>query len=246
MFDFSGKIALITGAASGIGQATARYFHTCGAKLVLADINLAALRTLAEEIDPDGRRLATIAYDASNPEHAEAAVALAVARFGKIDHLVTAAGIYETQLADQMSDAQWRRMMSINLDGVFFLCRRAIGAMNDGGAIVAVASIAAHQGGSHAHAHYGATKGGVLALARGLARDFAPQVRVNAVSPGTIDTPMIAQNLALLGEQYRQSIPLKRYGRPSEIASVIAFLCSDAASYVTGEAIIVSGGIYMG
>jgi 3-oxoacyl-[acyl-carrier protein] reductase len=245
MSEFSGETVLITGAASGIGRATAEYFHDRGANVAVADVNVAALEELAADLGPAKGGLAVIGYDASDPDSADNAVKRTTELFGNIDHLVVGAGIYEAQTADQMSDAQWRRMMSINLDGVFYLCRRAIPLMNDGGAIVTVASIAAHQGGTYAHTHYGAAKGGVLAFARGLARDLAPRIRVNAVSPGTIDTPMIAENLGKLGEQYKKTIPLGRFGRPSEVASVIAFLCSDAASYVTGETIIVSGGLYM-
>lgn len=246
MFDFKGKNSLITGAASGIGMATAEYFFNCGANVVLADLNLAALEVLAGRLDPEHKRIATIEYDAASAENAEMAVQHAFSRFGKIDHLVAAAGIYESQTADLLTDEQWRRMMAVNLDGVFYITRRAIPLMNEGGAIVTVASIAAHQGGTFSHSHYGATKGGVLAYTRGLARDLAPRIRANTVSPGTIETPMASQMIARGGDRLRETIPMRRFGKPSEIASVAAFLCSDAASYVTGEAIIVSGGLYMG
>ena len=246
MFDFRGKNAIVTGAASGIGQATAEYFYACGANVVLADRNLPALQATANRLEPAGQRVAVSAYDAADPASAEALIAKATEHFGKIDHVAACAGIYEEQLADQMTDEQWRRTLSINLDGVFYLTRRAIPSMNDGGAIVAIASTAAHQGGTFAHAHYGASKGGVLAYVRGLSRDLAPRIRVNAVSPGMIETPMVATNIARAGEQIRSNIPMGRFGRPSEVASVIAFLCSDAASYVSGETIIISGGLYMG
>jgi 3-oxoacyl-[acyl-carrier protein] reductase len=141
-----------------------------------------------------------------------------------------------------MTDEQWRRMIAINLDGVFYMTRRAIPFMNKGGAIVALSSMSGHKGGSYAHAHYGATKGGILAYVRGLARDVGPDIRVNSVSPGLIDTPMLPASAV---EQQLGSIPLARIGKPSEVASVVAFLCSDAASYITGETIIISGGLYM-
>ena len=246
MFDFSGKNALITGAASG-SASTARYFHACGAKLLLADINMSGLKERAKEFAPTQERIELCEYDASRPESADQAIAQATRFFGQLDYLATCAGIYEDQVADQMSDAQWRRTMSINLDGVFYITRRAIPVMREGAAIVTVASVAAHQGGSLTHSHYGATKGGVLAYTRGLARDIAPRIRVNAVSPGMVDTPMIARNVERLGDaQIKTRVPMGRVGKPSEIASVIAFLCSDAASYVTGETIIVAGGYYMG
>lgn len=246
MFDFVGKHALITGAASGIGRATAEYFHTCGASVVAADINQPALEQLGKGIDPAGSRFAAVKYDASRPGDAAAAVELATGRFGKLDHLVVCAGIYDEQAIDRMTDEDWRRTISVNLDGVFYITRRALPAMNDGGAIVTVASIAAHKGSNPGHAHYGASKGGVLAYTRSLARDVAPRIRVNAVSPGTIETPMTVRMVERGGESFMKAIPLGRLGKPSEIASIAAFLCSDAASFVVGETIIASGGAYMG
>jgi 3-oxoacyl-[acyl-carrier protein] reductase len=245
-FDFSGKKALITGAGSGIGRATAEYFHRCGANVVIADMNAAAIEALANTLPPDGPRVLTIRYDASRPQDADAAVGLCVQHFGRLDFLVASAGIYEEVLANAMTDEQWHRTVATNLDGVFYANRRAIAVMQEGSAIVNVASVAGHQGASRAHAHYGATKGGVLALTRSLARDVGPRIRVNAVSPGTIDTPMNAINIARGGDDIIRRTPLGRFGQPSEVASVIAFLCSDAASFVTGETIIVAGGLYMG
>jgi 3-oxoacyl-[acyl-carrier protein] reductase len=246
MFDFGGKHAIITGAASGIGKATAEYFHGCGANVTIADRNLPALQAVARQIDALGARVEAVGYDAADPASAEALIAAAVARFGKIDHVAACAGIYEEQIVDQMTDEQWRRTLSINLDGVFYVTRRALPQMNDDGAIVAIASVAAHLGGSFAHAHYGASKGGVLSYVRSLAKDVAPRIRVNAVSPGMIETPMVAVNIARAGDQIREKTPMGRIGRPSEVASVIAFLCSEAASFVTGETILVAGGQYMG
>ena len=132
------------------------------------------------------------------------------------------------------------------MDGVFYITRSALRSMSRGSAIVNIASVAGHHGGSYAHAHYGASKGGVIGYTRGLAKEAGDRVRVNAVSPGTIDTPMTAENIARGGDQLRELIPLKRFGTPAAVASVIAFLCSDAASYITGETIIVAGGAYMG
>jgi 3-oxoacyl-[acyl-carrier protein] reductase len=241
MFDFRGKNALITGAASGIGRATGQYFFDCGANVVLADINLSGLETLAASLASPAR-VAVAQYDACVSKSADSVVALATERFGNIDYVVACAGINESQIADQMTDEQWHRMIGTNLDGVFFITRRAISAMNDGGAIVALSSMSGHRGGSYAHAHYGATKGGILAYTRGLAKDVAPRIRVNSLSPGLIDTPMLPAHAV---EKQLSGIPLGRIGKASEVASVAAFLCSDAASYITGETIIISGGLYM-
>lgn len=240
MFDFRGKSALVTGAASGIGRATAEYFHACGANVVMADINLSGLEAVAQGLG-NSNRLGLIQYDASEPSGADTVVAHATQLFGNIDYLAACAGINEDQIAVQMTDAQWRRMMAVNLDGVFYITRRAIPVMNKGGAIVALSSMSGMKGGSYAHAHYGATKGAIIAYTRGLARDVAPHIRVNSVAPGFIDTPMLPDR----ARQQNNTIPLGRVGRPSEVASVVAFLCSDAASYVTGETIIISGGLYM-
>jgi 3-oxoacyl-[acyl-carrier protein] reductase len=245
MFDFNGKTALITGAASGIGRATAEYFARCGANVVLADINSASLEQVAAEIDPEGDRSCAVPYDASSSASAAEAVAAAAARFGALDYLATCAGVYQQRPLPEMTDDDWRRTLSVNLDGVFYLIREAAGVMRDGGAIVTLASVAGHKGGTYGFAHYGASKGGIIALTRGVAQDLAPRIRANCVSPGLIETPMTVDLVRRLGEDIRKQILLGRYGRPSEIASVIAFLCSDAASFVNGEVIIASGGAYM-
>lgn len=127
------------------------------------------------------------------------------------------------------------RTINVNFNGVFYIVRQAIPVMSDGGAIVNMASQAAHLGGSITHGHYGATKGAILAFTRTLAKELGPRIRANAVSPGSIETPMIARNIATRGEEIVSRTPLRRLGKPEEIASVIAFLCSDAASFVTGE-----------
>lgn len=245
IFDFTGLTSVVTGAASGIGRETARYFYGCGAAVVLADLDESAGRAAAAALDPEGKRALAVRYDAGQPSDAGILVERTMQAFGRLDHLIANAGIYTDEPAAKMSDEAWRRTIQINLDGVFYLCRDANRVMTDGGAIVATASAAAHMGGSLGHAHYGASKGGVLALVRGLAREFGPRLRVNAVSPGTIDTPMVAGNRALLDPDLVASFALRRKGRPEEVASVIAFLCSDAASYVTGETIMVCGGSYM-
>jgi len=245
MFDFSGRTSIVTGAGSGIGRATAAYFHACGANVVLADIDETKASAAAHALDPAGVSAISVRYDAGQPGDAGMIVARTRATFGRLDHVVANAGIYTDAPAAEIGDDVWLRTIQINLDGVFFLCRDAGRVMEDGGSIVALASVAAHMGGSPGHAHYGASKGGVLALARGLARDFGPRLRVNAVSPGTIDTPMVA-GAPLVRPEVTSTFPLRRAGRPDEVASVIAFLCSDAASYVTGETIIVSGGSYIG
>jgi 3-oxoacyl-[acyl-carrier protein] reductase len=245
MFDFSQRTLLLTGAAGGIGRAIAEVFLDGGAYVVLADRDEAGAIKAAQAIDPSGKRTEAVKLEASDPADVERAVARCLERFGRLDFLVTAAAIFEDHPFETMSDAEWHRTIAANLDSVFYACRRAVPAMRDGGAIVNLASEAAHTGGSPMHAHYGATKAGVLAFTKTIARELAPRIRVNAVSPGTIDTPMVAR---WLEERpgYVETIPMRRLGTPKDVAQAVAFLCSDAAGYITGTTIHVNGGGYVG
>lgn len=247
MFDFHGKVLLVTGGGSGIGRATAEYFAKCGANVLLADINAEAAKSVCTTIDASGRKARSVVYNASKPEDAQAAIDECKKQFGRLDFLVPCAGIYDDGLIEELTDEQWLRTISINLNGVFFLVRRAVSEMSDGGAIVMMTSQAAHHGGSVGHGHYGATKGGLLAFCRTLAKELGHRgIRSNAVSPGTIDTPMLSEKLVMTGDGAVNSTPLGRYGQPHEVASVVAFLCSEASSYITGEVILVTGGSYIG
>jgi 3-oxoacyl-[acyl-carrier protein] reductase len=244
MYTFDGRTLLLTGANGGIGRAIAAMFYQYGANLLLTDLDEPALRQFADTLDSTGERVVTLRMDSANPEDASSAVALALERFGGIDFLVPSAGLYEAQPFREMQDAQWRRTLSVNLDGVFYLCQRAADALCEGSAIVNLTSVAAHRG-AYYNAHYSASKGGLLSLTRSLARELGPTTRVNAVSPGIIETPMTASLIRTRGADSIEQTPLRRLGQPQEIASAVAFLCSAAASFITGEVLHVNGGLYI-
>ncbi|MER9177414.1 SDR family oxidoreductase [Mesorhizobium sp. M0955] len=240
------QVVILTGAAGGIGSAIARTFHRLGARMLLADYDEQSVTRLASSLDATGERVVAIGYDASEPSDADAVVSRCMDRFGHINHVVPAAAIFEDQPFATMTDEQWRRTMSINLDGVFYICRRSIPYIKPGGTIVTIASSAAHEGCSPEHVHYGASKGGVLAFTKSLARELSPNIRVNTVSPGTIDTPMVAELLRRNGDKWLSITPAGRFGTGEEVGDAVAFLCSSASSYIMGQTIHVNGGSYMG
>jgi 3-oxoacyl-[acyl-carrier protein] reductase len=244
MYDFSTRTLVLTGANGGIGRETAKLFYGCGANLVLADLDAVSLEDFAQALDPAGGRVVCMQMDASQAADCDRLVKLTQDTFGGIDFLVPAAGIYKAHPIREMTDEQWRETMGVNLDGVFLLCKRALPLLRDNSAIVNISSMAAHRGAFY-NAHYSATKGALISLTRSLARELGPVTRVNAVSPGMIDTPMAAELIRVRGADGIAQTPLKRVGQPGEIASVIAFLCSTGASFITGEVINANGGLHM-
>ena len=245
MFELTGKVALLTGANGGIPRATAALFHRLGAHLVLTDLDLAALDGFAASLPESEQRVLTARVDVTKRDEVDEAVAMAGREFGGIDILVTGAGLYVEQEVTAMSDEDWRLALGVNLDGVFYACRAAMPLLRKGGSIVNIASMAGHRG-SARHAHYAACKSAVLGFTRSVVHELAPRgIRANCVSPGIIATPMTESIMAQNGAALIAATPMKRFGTPEEVASVIAFLASDAAAFVTGETIHINGGIYM-
>ena len=245
MFDFSDKVMVLSGANGGITRSIARTFLDQGARMLLTDLDEAGLRAFGGELDPGGERVVTSKVDVTRSAEVDAAAALCRERFGGADYLITGAGLYLDQLVETMTDEQWRRTIGINLDGVFYFCRAFSPLLREGGAVVNIASMAGHRG-SYQHAHYAAAKAAVLGFSRSLMHELAPRgVRVNCVSPGLIDTPLIQPLLRARGPELLAATPLRRLGTPEEVARVIAFLCSDWASFIDGETVHVNGGLYV-
>jgi NAD(P)-dependent dehydrogenase (short-subunit alcohol dehydrogenase family) len=248
-FDFRGQTALVTGGASGMGAATARLFAAAGANVVIVDRNTQAAEALAGTLGP---RALAITGDVSSAVFCNAAVEQAVARFGALHACVNAAGIIVRATGLQTSDDDWRRMLGVNTDGVFYMTRAAAAAMQtggQGGAIVNFGSIWGELGGAGALA-YTASKGAVHQITRSFALELARGgVRVNCVCPGEVDTPMLRaggrvtpMSDAEANAMADRVVPMGRLAQPEEIARVAAFLCSDAASYMTGAMVYVDGG----
>lgn len=249
IYDFSGRTLVVTGAAGGIGRAVAERFFRSGANVFLLDLDQGALEAFAATLQngtdaAHSPGIATFAADLSDAESAARAASEIEKTCGGVDFLVSCAGIYLAEPLAQMTDEQWRRTLAVNLDGVFYLTRRLVPLLRENSAIVNLSSMAAHRGAFY-NAHYSASKGALLSFTRSIARELGPRTRVNAVSPGIIETPMTSVLLQTrAAESIDQSIA-KRLGQAHEVASVVAFLCSDDASFITAEVLHVNGGLYV-
>ena len=245
----AGPVTLVTGASGGIGSALCRALAADGHRLVLTALDAEGLAVLADEIAAAGGEAAVLPGDMRDRALPEALVALAVARFGSLDGLVTGAGASRPVPFVEMEDDEWDRLVDLNLSAVFRVSRaaaRQMIAQRSGGAIVHISSIAHANGG--ANLAYGAAKGGVATLTYGMAQQLGPHgIRVNAVAPGIIDTPMVRRGFADafngLVEGAARRTPLGRLGRAEEVAGLIAYLLSPAAGFVTGALVPVTGGI---
>jgi meso-butanediol dehydrogenase/(S,S)-butanediol dehydrogenase/diacetyl reductase len=244
---FEGKVAIVTGGASGIGAATARRLRSEGARVAIADMNEALGEQLAKELAGADAGALFRATDVADLSEVEALVDAAVARFGRLDVLVNNAGIGSFGETPDLDPEQWHRVIAVDLHAVFYGCRAAIPELRraGGGAIVNTASISGLRG-DYGFAAYNAAKGAVVNYTRTLALDHGrDRIRANAVCPGPIDTPLasvLMQNATIVAE-YQRLVPLGRIGRPEDVAAAIAFLASDDAAYVSGACLEVDGGL---
>ncbi len=249
---FENKIALVTGAASGLGLATAQAFAEAGASVVLADRNENAVKAATEELKAEGYKVLAVHCDVSDDAQVEAMVKQTVDAFGRLDAAYNNAGI-QNELADAADQTRqdYDKVMGVNLRGVWSSMKYELQQMRKqgSGAIVNCSSLGGLIGGPE-RGIYHAAKHGVIGFTKSAAMEYAKRgVRINDVCPGMIETAMGEQMIAAgQGEALKQmekSIPMGRQGRPEEIASTVLFLCSDAASYITGQSISVDGGFVM-
>ena len=241
--DLSGKAALVTGASQGLGEATARRLYEAGASVAVNHIPGGDNPAKAARVVADlGDRAVALEADVRHPDQIEAMFEHAIQRFGGLDIVVNNAGILRDKTVRKMTHEQWQEVIDTNLTGVFNVCKAAADRLREGGRIVNVASISAVMG-FFGQANYAAAKAGIIALTKVLSKEMAKRrITVNAVAPGVSLTEMGLTIPEEVRAQMLTAIPLGRFGEPREIASVIVFLCSDLASYVTGQTIHVNGG----
>jgi 3-oxoacyl-[acyl-carrier protein] reductase len=246
MINLSGRVALVTGAGSGIGRATALLLGQAGARVALVELRPERTEAVAREASARGYEVEGITADVARPAEVERAVQQALARWGALDILVANAGISGDGLVVEMDEAEWDRVLAVDHDSVFYTVRAAIPALKRSrhGRIVCTAS---HYGviGKEGMAHYSAAKGGVIGLMRSVALELASHgVTANAVAPGPVQTAIVERT----PEQVRAreaSLPLGRLGQPEDVAGAILFLASDLASWITGHVLQVNGGEYL-
>jgi 3-oxoacyl-[acyl-carrier protein] reductase len=242
----SGRVALVTGAARGIGLAIATGLIRHGASVGLVDIDVKALQEAEQEL---GRRATAVEADVTRPLDVQRAVETTVSMFGGLDVLVNNAGICPLTPFSEITEDEWDRVMAVNLKGAFLCCQAAIPQLSHSGKhgrIVNIASVAGQMGGMLVGAHYAASKAGLIALTKSLSRLLSTDgITVNCIAPATTDSDMTAAWPEPLRAQVRSQIPLGRLGTPAEIAEAACFLAGDGAGFITGATLDVNGGLYL-
>ena len=240
---FKNKTAIITGAGQGIGYGIALALAKEGCNVVVSDINQATCDKAAQDFSGMGVKALGIKCDVSNKAEVDNLVAKTIENFGQLDILVNNAGIYPFKPFGQMTEADWDRVMDVNLKSIFLCSQASINVMKAGSKIVNISSIAAFVG-FEGLTHYCASKGGVSSFTRALALELAPKkININAVAPGAVDTPgATGSSSEEVKKQTVAAIPLGRMGLAEDIANAVVFLASEKADYIVGQTIIVDGG----
>ena len=243
----AGRVALITGAGSGIGEATARRFAADGAVVVVNDVDPARVRAVADDLEKQGASALGIAADVTRRDDVEAMVGRVVQDLGRLDILINNAGINRDAMSHKMTEEQWDQVLAVNLKGTFLCAQAALVRMRERGwgRVVNTSSIGSL--GNIGQANYAASKAGVIGLTKTLALEYARYgITVTCVAPGAVLTPMLAGVPEQIREKITAQIPVGRIAEPREIAAVHAFLASDEAAFITGQVIFVDGGMSVG
>ena len=244
MGKLAGKFAVVTGAGKGIGEAIVRRFMEDGAeKIAILEYDKALVEATVARLDPSGDRLLGIHCDVSNREQVQKSLETVMEKFGRIDILVNNAGITRDSMFHKMTDAAWDSVLDVNLGSMYNTCKFAVPLMRDQnyGKIVNISSTSAY--GNIGQTNYAASKAAAIGFTKTLARECgAKGITANCIAPGCIMTDMFADVPENIQEKYKEAIPMRRFGDPDEIASVVSFLSCDDSSFLTGQVLIVSGG----
>jgi len=243
----AGKVALVTGAAQGIGRAIALLLARNGADIVVSDINLEKAEETVKEIRAIGPKAMAVKVDVSNLSDVERMVEDIIEKLAKIDILVNNAGITRDKLILRMTEEDWDAVLGVNLKGTFNCTKTVIRHMakQRSGKIVNIASVVGEMGNA-GQANYSASKAGVIGLTKTIAREYAQRgINVNAIAPGYIETPMTDALPEKAKDELKKLIPMERLGKPEDVAEAVLFLVCEESSYMTGQVLNVNGGIYM-
>jgi 3-oxoacyl-[acyl-carrier protein] reductase len=242
-----GRVAIVTGAAQGIGKAICESLAAAGADLALCDISGPGVQGAAQEMSGQGGKTLALRADVASSSEVEGMVKEVLGAWGQVDILVNNAGIARDSLVLRMKDEDWDRVLNVNLRGAFYCTREVLRPMmkQRSGRIINMASVVGAMG-NVGQANYVASKAGLIGLTKATAREVASRgITVNAVAPGFIETEMTGKLPEQIRQAMRQQIPLGRFGLPRDVAAVVSFLASDASSYITGQVIHINGGMYM-